>query len=153
MKPFFFVVFSTLCAGSAIAETPPPPPEFTVEAEYQPICGELEVTVYFTETEHEISPEARVALEAKVDEVSSCVVEHIRTTAVSNDHHHHGSLADISSARTDNVLEAIAATGIWANHVQSDVVLERASNRVDRFIEPVPNRVEVVLTTVLPISS
>ena len=153
MKNLIVSISAIVAAGSVWADTPPPPPETAAAPAYEQICTPLKLTLYFANDSIEVSPHARTALESAIDDVKGCAVTGIRTTTLSNDARSDAALSTISEARTDNVLEAIASTGIWSNSVQTDIVLSRSTNRADAAGEPLARRVEVELMTTRPIAS
>ena len=149
-----------MCAAAILAiatpvwaETPPPPPETPMEITTEPICEEVKFTVYFADESADISRHSRRALEAMLDQIGDCAVTKIEATTLSKDVGSNSALVSLSEARTDSVLEAFAAAGVWANEVQSDIVLTRSNNRTDWTIEPLERRVEVTVTTVRSITS
>ena len=153
MKITAYSIVAAMIAAQSWADTPPPPPETPISTSYQQTCFDQSITVYFRGDSPEISPSARAALEATLDRLDGCVVAEIHTTALSRDLEASTDMQLLSEARSENVVEAIAATGIWPAKVQTDIVLSRTNNRPDAALEPVAQRVEIELITTLPISS
>lgn len=138
---------AAVLATPIFGETPPEPPITAQDSVYEPVCAPLSVTVYFGSESAEITSIARAAIEATIDDISDCAVTDIQTTTVSSDAASSDNMLYLSEARSDNVLESIAAAGIWAPNVQADIVLVRDTNRPDTAIEPMARRVEVKFTT------
>lgn len=144
---------SALIAGPSWADDLPAPPDELAAAEYQQVCAAHSVTVFFAHTDTSISPSALRALEATVDMIDDCAITQIQTSAISTDADSGTGMMLLSEARTDSVLESIAATGLWAPDVQTDIVAARDTNRPDTATEPIQRRVEVTLLTVPAITS
>lgn len=153
MKNMLISSATILFAANAWAETPPPPPEQPITVAYERTCSPVNIAVYFETETADVSSLSRSALESAIDAIDGCAVTSITATTVSLDANSDLELLQISEERVENVLAAIAATGIWAHSVQTDIVLTRSTNRPDTAIEPIARRVEVEFQTIRPISS
>ena len=153
MKYTILAMSAAILTTPVWTESPSPPPEIPALASYEPECKPVSISVYFAEDSADITPQARKALETTIDEVDGCVVTKIETTTISEDADANSGLLKLSENRADNVLEAIASTGIWAEEVQSDIVLARSTNRPDTAARPLARRVEIEFTTAWPITS
>ena len=151
-------VFSTIIAGfialPAWADAPLPPPETPELTAYEQVCGDISLSVYFESNSAELSSMSRLALEASLDQIQhDCAVTEIQTTALSSDASSESTILALSEARSESVLESVAAAGVWASNVQSDIVINRASNRPDTSSTPLARRVEIQILTTKAITS
>ena len=154
MKTPLIALAATLMTAAPVwADVPPEPPVVAVAADDEPECTEHSITIYFADEQIGVSSVARNALEATIDMIDSCAVTQIRTTALSADASSRSEMMLLSEARTDSVLESVAAAGIWAPSVQTDIIAHRDPNRPDTASEPMARRVEVRLLTVPAITS
>ena len=151
-------VFSTIVAGfialPAWAEAPITPSETPVTIAYEQVCGDISLSVYFESNSAELSSMSRLALEASLDQIQAdCAVTEIQTTTLSNDTVSDGDNLTLSQARSESVLESVAAAGVWAANVQSDIVINRVNNRPDTAHTPLARRVEIQIHTAKAITS
>ncbi len=153
MKPSVLLTVAAMIAGSGFAQETPLPPEAVELPKYEQACAEHSITVFFGPKDTDVSPPALTALEATIDMIDSCAITEIHTSAISTDAENSEEMLLLSEARTDSVLEAFAASGVWAQDVQTDIVAARDTNRSDTAEEPLARRVEVTLATAPVITS
>ena len=153
MKTFATILITAAFALPAMADVPPEPPVSSVKVDYGQVCEDQAITIYFANTHSDISSLALRALEAKIDQLEQCAVTQIQTSAISTDAGSSAEMIELSEARTDSVLESLAAAGVWAPDIQTDIVIARDTHRADTAREPLARRVEVTLLTAPAITS
>ena len=154
MKKIATILLSAaIIAAPSLAEAPPEPPTESEDIERHVTCEDRSITVYFANTNAELTFPALNALEAQIDQLDDCAVTQIQTAAISTDVHSSDEMIKLSEARTDSVLESLAAAGVWAPEIQSDIVIARNMHRADTAAEPPARRVEVTLFTAPMITS
>ena len=146
-------VAAAVFAPISFADVPPEPPTESIAPDYGQVCEDHSITVYFANTHTDISFPALRALEAKIDQIDQCAITQIQTSAISTDAASGDEMIALSEARTDSVLESLAAAGVWAPDIQTDIVVSRDTHRPDTMTEPLARRVEVTLLTAPAITS
>jgi len=153
MKTITTALTALILAEPALADVPPAPPENPVSIAYEQTCDPVNLTIYFAAETGEMTPQALAAIHAATDQIEGCAVTEIKATAMAADADTGRALLSISEARADAVLEAFAASGLWAKDIRTDIVLASDNARPERAVMPLARRVEIQLTTVKPISS
>jgi outer membrane protein OmpA-like peptidoglycan-associated protein len=92
-------------AFTAAADTPVPPPTERVSVEQINTCDDLEVTVYFAAHDAMMSSYSYRTIEAASDQLSECAVTSIEARVISEEAHTDESLAKLSEARANAVLQ------------------------------------------------
>ncbi|MEO0983785.1 MAG: OmpA family protein [Pseudomonadota bacterium] len=143
------LAFTAACAfaGGAVAAPAAPPQEPAAQSAPAPICGAQRFTVYFAPDEAVLTPQAHRAVDALAEALSDCTVDEIRALALSEDAAEIPAGLDLSEARADAVLAALANAGVTAGDVETGSVFLSHIETASDVREPMARRVEVRLET------
>ena len=147
------MIAAVAMASPSLADTPPEPPITAVDIDYGPSCEAHAITIYFANTDADLSLPALRTLEAKLQQIEDCAVTQIKTSAISADGASSTEMKALSEARTDRVLTSLATAGIWAPDIQTSIIVDADSAAADVHPEPLARRVEITLLTAPAIAS
>lgn len=127
-----------------MAETRPTPPPDAARAVAGTACTDMQVSVYFTAYETDLSPQSETLIKEAGKQLKGCHVTDISINVLSEEAHTDEDAALLSEARAETVISALLQNGIEPVSYRADYSrLEASAAGAVPMREPMARRVSI----------